>query len=284
MTGSAILIRSDAFEAAGGWSQLFDFYMEDLDLCLRLRRRGQSIWLVPDAVVAHAVSATAGPAPSSSSFCSGATAGSSCCCIGPGGASCAPCPDSSATSARPIAAGCRDLRSRLSADRQKRAWLGALALLPRILAARLRHGGDESWWKLLKPAGTVPVITLPEVVCARPALGIRQPETSRNESHPDLRRRAAAVREHPEELRSGYPDLAVRALARRGRARGPRCSRSCWTTPMSRRRSSSRPSTACASSASPRPVRRSRAHYRSQVAEFSPEAASSARRSTARTR
>lgn len=62
MTGSALLARQSAYEAAGGWSRLFDFYMEDLDLCLRFRRRGQSVWLVPDAVVLHAVSATAGPA------------------------------------------------------------------------------------------------------------------------------------------------------------------------------------------------------------------------------
>ena len=27
-----------------------------------------------------------------------------------------------------------------------------------------RHGADTAWWKLLKPSGSVPIITLPEVV------------------------------------------------------------------------------------------------------------------------
>ena len=163
VTGSAVLIRSDAFIASGGWSQLFDFYMEDLDLCLRLRRRGQSVWLVPDAVVAHAVSATAGPSSEFKLFLFWRNRWILMLLHWPW-----------RQLLQAFPGHCRDerhtYRDRLraqdlaAADRQKRAWLGALALLPRILAARLRHGGDESWWKMLKPAGTVPIITLPEVV------------------------------------------------------------------------------------------------------------------------
>ncbi len=63
VTGSAMLVRREAFEEVGGWSELFDFYMEDIDLSLRLRRRRKSVWIVPKAVVMHAVSATAGPNP-----------------------------------------------------------------------------------------------------------------------------------------------------------------------------------------------------------------------------
>ena len=163
VTGSAILIRSDAFEAAGGWSQLFDFYMEDLDICLRLRRRGQSIWLAPDAVVAHAVSATAGPSSEFKLFLFSRNRWILMLLHWPWRQLFRALPghvrDERHTYRDRLKA--RDLAA---ANRQKRAWLGALALLPRILAARFRHGGDESWWNMLKPAGTVPVITLPEVV------------------------------------------------------------------------------------------------------------------------
>lgn len=163
VTGSAILIRRSAFEAAGGWSQLFDFYMEDLDLCLRFRRRGLSIWLVPDAVVAHAVSATAGPASEFKLFLFWRNRWILMLLHWPWKRLLRALPGLVRHERAAYRSRRRDLDS-VSADRQKRAWKGALALLPRILAARLRHGGDESWWKLLKPAGTVPVITLPEVV------------------------------------------------------------------------------------------------------------------------
>ncbi len=163
VTGSAVLIRRSAFEAAGGWSQLFDFYMEDLDLCLRFRRRGLSIWLVPDAVAVHAVSATAGPDSEFKLFLFWRNRWILMFLHWPWWRLLRLLPgqiriERSAYRHR------LESQDRAAAARQKRAWLGALALLPRILAARLRHGGDGSWWRLLKPSGSVPIISLPEVV------------------------------------------------------------------------------------------------------------------------
>ncbi len=163
VTGSAMLVRRRAFEVAGGWSQLFDFYMEDLDLCLRFRRRGQSVWLVPDAVVAHAVSATAGPASEFKLFLFWRNRWILMLLHWPWRRLLRAIPDQVRIEHASHRARVR-ARDLVTADRQRRAWLGALALLPRILAARLGHGSDESWWKLLKAAGTAPTIVLPEVV------------------------------------------------------------------------------------------------------------------------
>lgn len=163
VTGSALLARRSSFESAGGWSQLFDFYMEDIDLCLRFRRRGQSVWLVPDAIVAHAVSATAGPASEFKLFLFWRNRWILMLLHWPWRRLLRALPGQ----VRIERAAYRHRLQALdvaAADRQRRAWLGALALLPRILAARLGHGRDDSWWSLLKPSGTVPIITLPEVV------------------------------------------------------------------------------------------------------------------------
>jgi GT2 family glycosyltransferase len=163
LTGSALLVRRTAFEAARGWSELFDFYMEDLDLCLKFRRLGQSVWLVPDAVVAHAVSATAGPESEFKLFLFWRNRWVLMLLHWPWREILRDLPvhwrnERNSYRARRLALDSK------AADRQRRAWLGAAALLPRILAARLRHGGDVSWWQLLKPAGTAPAITLPDVV------------------------------------------------------------------------------------------------------------------------
>jgi len=163
ITGSALLARRSAYEAAGGWSRLFDFYMEDLDLCLRFRRRGQSVWLVPDAVVLHAVSATAGPASEFKLFLFWRNRWILMLLHWPWWRLLRMLPGQIRIE-RAAYRHRKQSQDLASANRQRRAWLGALKLLPRILLARLGHGRDASWWQLLKPSGSVPIITLPEVV------------------------------------------------------------------------------------------------------------------------
>lgn len=163
ITGSAIMIRCSAFHAAGGWSQLFDFYMEDLDLCLRFRRRGESVWLVPEAIVSHAVSATAGPDSEFKLFLFWRNRWILMLLHWPWKHLLRMLPQL-VRHERAVYALRRSCQDFAASDRQRRAWRGTLARLPQILAARWRHGSDESWWQLLKPAGTVPTITLPNVV------------------------------------------------------------------------------------------------------------------------
>ena len=53
LSGAALLIRRAAFRAAGGFDEALFLYVEDDDLCLRLRRAGQTLRLVPGARVVH---------------------------------------------------------------------------------------------------------------------------------------------------------------------------------------------------------------------------------------
>lgn len=55
VSGACMLIRRDAFEAAGGFDERFFLYWEDADLCRRLRRLGHHVRYVPGAVAVHDV-------------------------------------------------------------------------------------------------------------------------------------------------------------------------------------------------------------------------------------
>jgi GT2 family glycosyltransferase len=59
VTGTALLVRTDVFDRLGGWREIFHYYYEDIDLCLRARSLGGEVDVVTGAVVHHAVSATA---------------------------------------------------------------------------------------------------------------------------------------------------------------------------------------------------------------------------------
>lgn len=51
--GASILVRADAFNQIGGFDEDFRFYLEDDDLCLRLRQAGWRLWYTPFAVGTH---------------------------------------------------------------------------------------------------------------------------------------------------------------------------------------------------------------------------------------
>ncbi|MGI8729895.1 MAG: glycosyltransferase family 2 protein [Solirubrobacteraceae bacterium] len=52
-SGAALVVRREAWDAAGGFEECYFMYGEDLDLSLRLRAMGWTIGLVPDARVEH---------------------------------------------------------------------------------------------------------------------------------------------------------------------------------------------------------------------------------------
>jgi len=61
LPGTAMALRVPAALQTGGFdADRYPFYFEDVDLCLRLRRRGYRIVLVPEARAAHRGAATAG--------------------------------------------------------------------------------------------------------------------------------------------------------------------------------------------------------------------------------
>ena len=55
LSGACMLVRRDAFLAAGGFDERFFLYWEDADLCRRLRNRGYHVRYVPDATAVHKV-------------------------------------------------------------------------------------------------------------------------------------------------------------------------------------------------------------------------------------
>ncbi len=60
LTGCLFLTRLPLIRDAGGFDEGFGLYSEDVDLSLRLRRRGWELWVTPQARGYHQVSATAG--------------------------------------------------------------------------------------------------------------------------------------------------------------------------------------------------------------------------------
>lgn len=50
--GACLLVRREAFDAAGGWDEGFEFWYEDVDLARRLRAHGNVLY-VPSAAAAH---------------------------------------------------------------------------------------------------------------------------------------------------------------------------------------------------------------------------------------
>jgi GT2 family glycosyltransferase len=53
VSGAAMLVRKSAYDAVDGFDARIFLYMEDVDLCRRLRQRGWGIAYEPDAVVEH---------------------------------------------------------------------------------------------------------------------------------------------------------------------------------------------------------------------------------------
>ena len=66
LSGACVLVRRDAFLAAGGFDERFFLYWEDADLCRRLRQRGHDVRYVPSATAVHQVGRSSQTAPRAS--------------------------------------------------------------------------------------------------------------------------------------------------------------------------------------------------------------------------
>jgi N-acetylglucosaminyl-diphospho-decaprenol L-rhamnosyltransferase len=53
VSGAAIWLRRTALDEVGGWDERYFMYLEDTDLCWRLRRAGWDVAYEPSAVVDH---------------------------------------------------------------------------------------------------------------------------------------------------------------------------------------------------------------------------------------
>ena len=52
-SGTAIMVRREMFEKAGGFDEIFFAHMEEIDLCWRLQAMGHKIWVEPQSVIYH---------------------------------------------------------------------------------------------------------------------------------------------------------------------------------------------------------------------------------------
>ncbi|QQR72218.1 MAG: methyltransferase domain-containing protein [Holophagales bacterium] len=162
VTGAALLVRGEVWKSLGGWSEIFGFYMEDLDLCLRVQALGRTVLHVADAEAAHAVSATAGAFSEFKVRLFWRNRWVLLLLHWPTTLLVTVLPRVLASELslyrRRLAVGALD-----DARRQRQSWREVLRLLPRILRERRRLGTRRAWTRFLRPAGSVPVISLPSV-------------------------------------------------------------------------------------------------------------------------
>lgn len=161
VTGSALVIRGEVFQALGGWEEIYGYYYEDLDLCLRCWSQGWRVVHEPEAVMYHAISATA---EARSDFKLYLTWRNRILLLliywpasfllrwGP------------MLLGRELALLGRRIRVRAYRDArvQARSWAGALLKVPAALRRRWRAGGNRDWTRFLHPPGSVPEIHLPD--------------------------------------------------------------------------------------------------------------------------
>jgi len=60
VTGACLMTRSSTYHAVGGLSEHYGTHYQDVDFCLKVRKLGQRVLHVPDAVLIHYESATRG--------------------------------------------------------------------------------------------------------------------------------------------------------------------------------------------------------------------------------
>jgi GT2 family glycosyltransferase len=162
VTGSALLIRAAALREIGGWSELYGYYMEDIDLCLKAWSHGWTVLHAPDAVASHAISATADQISDFKRFHSWRNQFVLLLVHWPASALLRVTPRLVASQLRLYALRVKH-RCHDDARLQRRIWSGALRLLPAALAQRRKSGDDRSWTRFLRKPGTVPEIRLPKI-------------------------------------------------------------------------------------------------------------------------
>jgi GT2 family glycosyltransferase len=160
VTGTALLVKQETIERLGGWAEIFHFYYEDLDLCIRARARGDEIAVVTGAVVRHAVSATA---KRDSDFKRYHILRNRLLLL----ALHWPPLLLLRVAPRVLALEAGRFVARLGrgswglAWLQARSWVGLARRLPEVVRERRRASGRTGWTALLRPASAIPAVRLP---------------------------------------------------------------------------------------------------------------------------
>jgi len=154
VTGSAMLVDAGVYDRVRGWTVLYDYYFEDIDLCLKVRGKGYKVIHVPSAVVGHHVSATMTLESDHKVYLFYRNRLLLSLVHWPFG-----------QLGRVIKLAVVDevlRRPRIETETRRKALWGALRKAPSALLMRLKHRGRKDWVDLLVPRGSTPVITLPE--------------------------------------------------------------------------------------------------------------------------
>lgn len=162
VTGAALLISTADFARLGGWEELYGFYFEDIDLCLRARSHGSRVVLDARAVVHHAISATAARGSDFKIQLSWRNRFLLLLARWPWRRLAAVAPRLAATQLLLLSRRVRG-GHRHDAGLQLRAWGGVLKRLAPVLTARRGNGPRTEWTRELRPHGSVPPIELPPI-------------------------------------------------------------------------------------------------------------------------
>lgn len=179
ITGSAYLLDAGVYDEVGGWTEAYGWYFEDIDLGIKIWKRGYEVIHVPQSEILHRVSATmtVGAERKKYFFWRNRLMLATI-----------HWPLSSLWSLAKRAIYWEILKvPRQHTRLQRKALLGFLPHLPKALWYRFKLRGDQDWVDFLRPVGSVPVIRLPTAETAKtpPDSGDVQPEDSAEPSpHP----------------------------------------------------------------------------------------------------
>ncbi len=155
VTGSALLIDAPVFHHVGGWTEIYEYYLEDVDLGIKVWKAHRQVLHVPEAVVRHRISATMTDGSERKEFLFRRNRLMLVLIHWPLGLL-------AKAWKRAVFGELLD-RQRLDRAALRRAMLEVLKRLPALLRCRWRFRGNTDWRSFLKPPGSVPVITLPRL-------------------------------------------------------------------------------------------------------------------------
>lgn len=199
VTGSALLADARVYLEVGGWTEVYDYYFEDIDLCLKVWERGYRVIHVPEARVLHEISATMTEGSERKDFFFWRNRLMLAIVHWP-------LPLLLRVFYRAVVT--EILSNRWSDnEKQRRALRQALGRLPRLLGQRWRSPGRREWRRFLHPPGSVPIISLPEVNVTNGETRERERAAEEESELDRLRRENRSLVDQVHQLRSELGDI-----------------------------------------------------------------------------
>ena len=160
VTGAALLIDAAVFHKVEGWTEIYDYYFEDIDLGIKVWKAHRQVINVPEATVRHRISATMTDGSQRKNFLFWRNRLFLAIIHWPFGLLLK-------TLRRAIFL---ELLAPGRTDRPalRQALAETMERLPKLWRLRRQGRGNSGWRGFLEPPGSVPVITLPQIRTAEP--------------------------------------------------------------------------------------------------------------------